>query len=310
VSIRSTDGRASNAGPSIARRRRRSNQIVPWLFALPLLAIIFVFVVIPLLSTLRLSFFTESFYDSTETFVGPDNYAEVFTSDRFWPTLMTTGIWTAGSLVGQLGFGLIAALVINQGSRLVRTFRAVLVLPYIIPAIALALMWRWMLDSDFGVVTTFLNSVGLIPDGQTPLGLPASAMVSVILANVWHGFPFAMLIYWAALQTIDGSQYEAARIDGASRIQQFRYVTLPGLRGATIALLVLRGIWTLTYFDIIYLITGGGPAGATTHWPIWIFQEAIGRSRFGFASAIALVLAVFMFALIFWYVRRTRKDEL
>ncbi|MBX3193822.1 MAG: sugar ABC transporter permease [Microbacteriaceae bacterium] len=282
---------------------------MPWLFVLPLLAVIGVFVVLPLLSTLRLSIFTESIFTGVESFVGPGNYVGVFGSDAFWPTLATTAIWTAGSLAGQLGLGLAAALVINRGTRLVKGLRSLLVLPYIVPAIALALIWRWMLDSDFGVVTHVLNALGLVPDGQTPLGEPSSAMVSVIIANVWHGFPFAMLIYWAALQTIDSSQYEAARVDGANALQQFRFVTLPGLRNATIALLVLRGIWTLTYFDLIYLITGGGPAGATTTWPIWIYHEAIGRSRFGFASAIAIVLAFAMFALVLWYVRRMRTPE-
>src|SRR5262249_16988886 len=137
-----------------------------------------------------------------------------------------------------------------------------------------------------------LQASGVLPHDQSPLALPDGAMVSVILANIWRGFPFVMISYWAALQGIPAEQYEAARVDGAGLWQEFRYVTLPNVLAITKVMLVLRLIWTVTFFDIVWLITRGGPGGATEHWPIWIYQETMGFFRFGTGAALAVTLAV------------------
>jgi multiple sugar transport system permease protein len=178
-------------------------------------------------------------------------------------------------------------------------------MPYVVPVIAIALVWRWMLDGDFGVVSYALQQIGLIPNDQSPLALLGGAMPSVVSASIWRGFPFAMLIYWAALQGIDQEQYDAAKVDGANTLQEFWYITLPNLRNATIVLLVLRGIWTITYFDLIWLITRGGPAGATETWPIWIYQQAMGLFRFGYASAIGVFMGVLLLIIVVIYVRKS-----
>ncbi|HMN15437.1 MAG TPA: sugar ABC transporter permease, partial [Bellilinea sp.] len=181
--------------------------------------------------------------------------------------------------------------------------RNLFLLPYVIPAIALALVWRWMLDGSFGIVSYGLQQLGLLAADQSPLAIPKGAMVSVILANVWRGFPFVMVTYWAALQAIDEEQYDAAKVDGANVLQEFFAITLPNLKNATIVLMILRGIWTFTYFDLIWLITRGGPAGATEHWPIWIYQEAMGSLRFGSAAALGVLMALGLFVLIAAYAR-------
>jgi multiple sugar transport system permease protein len=261
------------------------------LFITPAMVFLGLFVLYPVIDALRLSVHEIDFVSGRERFIGLANYAAIFGSPKFWPVLWNTLIWSVGSLIGQFVLGLIAALVINQDLPGMRLVRSILLVPYVVPVITLALFWRWMLDGTYGIVSYALQSAALLDVNQSPLALPDSAMWSVIIANIWRGFSFVMISYWAALQNVPAEQYEAARIDGANFWQEFRYVTMPNLAEVTRTLIVLRVIWTVTYFDLVWLITRGGPAGATEHWPIWIFQETMGFFRFGYGAALATTLA-------------------
>jgi multiple sugar transport system permease protein len=287
------------------RNVRLSRQVLGVILALPAALLLVGLVAYPVLVALRTSLYEVYFFLENEQFVGLQNYVAIFRDPALGRIVNNTLVWTVGSLVGQFGLGLIAALAINQQVRGIQFFRNILIMPYVVPVIAIALVWRWMLDGDFGVVSYALQQIGLIPTDQSPLALLGGAMPSVISASIWRGFPFAMLIYWAALQGIDQEQYDAAKVDGANTLQEFWYITLPNLRNATIVLLVLRGIWTITYFDLIWLITRGGPAGATEHWPIWIYQQAMGLFRFGYASAIGVLMGLVLLVLVVIYVRKS-----
>lgn len=271
------------------------------LFAAPAILFMLVFVAYPVLDAVRLAFVTTDFFTEQENFAGLNNFRELAGSQKFWPVVWNTAVWTFWSMLGQFALGLAAALVINRDLPGMRLIRTILLLPYVVPVIALALFWRWMLDGTFGIVAHLLQSVDLLGAGQSPLATPDGAMASVILANIWRGFPFVMISYWAALQSIPQEQYEAAQVDGATSFQQFLYVTLPHLLGVTKVLVVLRFVWTVTFFDIIWLITRGGPAGATEHWPIWIYQETMGFFRFGYGSALALTLGLGLLTVIAAY---------
>lgn len=260
-------------------------------FIAPAILFLLVFVIYPVFDVLRLSLFAIDFATDQERFVGTENFAQILRDPKLASVAWNTLVWTVFSLIGQFGLGLAAALCINQNLPGMSVIRTILLLPYVVPVIALALFWRWMLDGSFGIVSAALQSAGFLALDQSPLALPDGAMVSVVLANIWRGFPFVMISYWAALQGIPGEQYEAARVDGASTWQEFRYVTLPHLASITKVMLVLRLIWTVTFFDIIWLITRGGPGGATEHWPIWIYQETMGFFRFGMGAALAVFLA-------------------
>jgi multiple sugar transport system permease protein len=261
------------------------------LFIAPAVVFLLAFVVYPVADALRLSVHEIDFISGRERFVGMQNYAAIFASPKFWPVLWNTILWSIGSLIGQFVLGLVAAICINQNLPGMRLVRSILLVPYVVPVITLALFWRWMLDGTYGIVSYALQSAALLDTHQSPLALPDAAMWSVIIANVWRGFSFVMISYWAALQNVPAEQYEAARIDGANFWQEFRYVTMPNLAEVTRTLIVLRVIWTVTYFDLVWLITRGGPAGATEHWPIWIFQETMGFFRFGYGAALATALA-------------------
>ena len=290
---------------STIRNLRLSKPILGVILALPAAVLLIGLVAYPVLVAVRTSLYEVFFFLDSEQFVGLQNYLAIFRDPSLGRIVTNTLFWTVGSLVGQFGLGLIAALAINQQVRGIQFFRNILIMPYVVPVIAIALVWRWMLDGEFGVVSYALQQIGLIPVDQSPLALLGGAMPSVISASIWRGFPFAMLIYWAALQGIDQEQYDAAKVDGANTLQEFWYITLPNLRNATIVLLVLRGIWTITYFDLIWLITRGGPAGATETWPIWIYQQAMGLFRFGYASAIGIFMGVLLLILVVIYVRKS-----
>ncbi|HYV71007.1 MAG TPA: sugar ABC transporter permease, partial [Pseudolabrys sp.] len=253
-----------------------------------------VFVAYPVLDAVRLSLLVVDFATDQTSFVGMANFAQMLRDPKLVPVATNTLVWTVASLIGQFGLGLGAALCISRdvpGMRLVRT---ILLLPYVVPVIAIALFWRWLLDGSYGLVSYLLQAAALLPANQSPLAIPDAAMASVILANIWRGFPFVMISYWAALQGIPQEQYEAAQVDGAGIWQEFWYVTLPNLLEITKVMLILRLIWTVTFFDIVWLITRGGPAGATEHWPIWIYQESMGFFRFGYGAALALALAILL----------------
>ncbi|MBX3456412.1 sugar ABC transporter permease [Ferrovibrio sp.] len=282
--------------------------ITGWLLVLPVLLLLAGFLLVPLVQSIQYSFYDASLIGEKGRYVGLANYTKVFESGKIAGISGITLLWTFGSLVGQLALGLAAALTINQLQRGGRLFRSLLLLPYAVPAISLALIWRWMFSDGTGILTFWLQSLSLFPANTSPLGSADAAIWLVVMANVWHGFPFAMLIYWAALQQIDSSLYEAASLDGANAWQKFRYITLPSLSTATIALVVLRGIWTATSFDLPWLLTGGGPAGSTYVWPIWIYEEAMGFFRPGRAAVLALMLGAAIGAVIFIFRRAIRAS--
>ena len=262
------------------------------LFVLPSIVFLAVFVAYPVIDAVRLSLMFVDFATDETRFVGLANFSQMLRDQKAPVVAINTVVWTIGSLAGQFALGLGAALCINRNLPGMRLIRTILLLPYVVPVIAIALFWRWLLDGSYGLVSYLLQAASVLPPNQSPLAIPDAAMVSVILANIWRGFPFVMISYWAALQGIPEEQYEAARVDGANAWQEFRYVTLPNLIEITKVMFILRLIWTVTFFDIIWLITRGGPGGATEHWPIWIYQESMGFFRFGYGAALALTLAI------------------
>jgi multiple sugar transport system permease protein len=300
--------RSWDIGGGIGRVLRDYKARTGLFFIAPAFAFLMVFVAYPVIDVVRLSFHLVDFATDQEKFVGLANFVQVVRDAKLGAVAWNTLVWTVFSLLGQFALGFAAALCINQrlpGMTLVRT---ILLLPYVVPVIALALFWRWMLDGSFGIVSAALQSVGALAPDQSPLAIPEAAMASVILANIWRGFPFVMISYWAALQAIPPELYEAASVDGAGPWHELRYVTLPHLAAITKVMLALRLIWTVTFFDIIWLITRGGPGGATEHWPIWIYQVTMGFFRFGSGAALAVLLAGTLMLLGAVYLLATRRS--
>ncbi|MFF3854230.1 carbohydrate ABC transporter permease [Micromonospora sp. NPDC002575] len=278
-------------------------------FAVPAALLFAAILAYPIFESFRTSLFSINLLTGDAEFVGLDNYTAIASDRPLLTTIGNTLLWTVLSLVGQLGLGLVAALLIDADWRGMRWIRQLLLIPYVIPVIATALVWQWMLDGHYGIISGNLQSWGWLPEGATPLGLEGSALFTVVLVNIWRGFPFAMLVYWARMQGIDKGQYEAARVDGAGPWREFLHVTLPNLRSATLALLALRGIWTLMYFELVWLLSRGGPAGASEVLSTYIYKVLMGEFQIGYAAAIASSVGLFLAAvgLAGWLVTRTRR---
>jgi multiple sugar transport system permease protein len=295
----------ADSGRLLHKHYSNRRQLLGIIFIAPTVLFLSVFVLYPVLYNIWISFTDANLLKKAVHFIAIDNYKKLFSSPAFPKYSGNTLVWTAFSVTGQmlLGFGI--ALIINRQMRIGTALRSFLLLPYVVPAVALALVTKWVLNGDYGILTTWLQNLGLIDHRQSPLALVGGAMASLVVINVWRSYPFPMLIYWAALKGIDRELYEAASVDGAGSFQQFLHITLPHLKATTIVLLVLRIVWTATYFDLIWMVTGGGPAGSTTHLPIMIYQSSFGTFQVGYASSISVIQGIFLCICIVFYVRKS-----
>lgn len=288
---------------------RRKDDLIGLIFVIPSLLFLAVLIIFPVVRTAIQSFFTSNYFSGATKFVGFANYVEVLKDSTFWRALGVDVVWTVGSLAGQLLVGLVVALLINKQSKSMVVIRTLLLVPYIIPVVAMCLTFRWMLNDTYGIISKLLNSLGLLASGSSLLSQASTALPTVILINIYRAFPFVMICYWAALQSISPDLYEAANIDGASGWQKFRYITLPGLKTITLTLLVIRTIWNFNYYDLIYLLTQGGPAQSTQHLPILIYTQAMGMFNFNEAATISMLMGIILTVAIFIYMRSFGRED-
>jgi multiple sugar transport system permease protein len=279
-------------------------KIAPYLWVAPVLGVIALFMVYPLIQT-----FWDSVHstnpDGTRVFIGLQNFRELWTSGTFVAAVVRTLTFTLSAVILKLFIGMTAALILNQtfwGRNLIRSW---LFIPWTIPLFAGGILFLWLLRMTGGLNLMF-GKLGIPPTFW--LG-PQFAMISIIVLNVWKGFPFFMITFLAGLQVIPKSLYEVSQIDGASRLQQFLYVTLPSLRNVMLIACLLSTVWTFAQFENIYVLTGGGPGAATETLSILVYKLAFGRYNFPMASAAAiLALPLFLF-FIFWLVKLVRKES-
>lgn len=251
------------------------------------------------LITVCTSAFTGYTGSSAGQFVGLKNF-ELIKAD-IWPTIKITLIWTFGSVLPAMVLGLMLAVICNKkfaGKKMVVSMNLI---PYAIPLIIVASCWRFVYNSDFGVLNVLLQKLGLTEKAISFLGFDL-ALGSVVVARIWRAMPFAFMNYYSALTTIPGELYEAAAIDGANSAQMFFRITLPNLRSTTSSTLLVLTVWTFMVFDIIFGMTGGGPVSATKTLPMRIYQEMFSMKNLGTASAWSLIaIAVLVIiTIIYW----------
>ncbi|KOV96146.1 carbohydrate ABC transporter permease [Streptomyces sp. NRRL B-3648] len=292
--------------PDRARLRERITQ---WLFLLPALAYLLLFLGYPLIENVLMSFrhyTATTFYTGAAPFVGLRNYAEVLSSDMFREALLTTVLFTAGSLVGQFVLGLAIALFFQRRFPL-GVLRSLLLLPWLLPLVVSGTTWRWMLDTDSGIVNRMLRGLHLVSSGIPWLTGTSQALVSVILVNIWVGVPFNTALLYGGLQDIPEHLYEAAKLDGAGPLASFRHVTWPLLRPVAGVVLVLGAVYTLKVLDIVLVVTGGGPADATQTLATRSYALSFQQLDFGRGAALGnvLVLVSLVFALV--HLRASRR---
>lgn len=281
------------------------------LYVLPALIIVAALVIYPTVEIIRLSFVRTSgpVVNLTTQFVGLRNYAEVLTS-RYFPTVLhNTVVWTVSSVSLQYLLGLISAVILNQPFRGRTLVRAIVMLPWAVPAIVVALTWRWMYNADFGLVNSLLDQVGMPALKATWLGQESTALGATVIANIWMIYPFAMLMLLAGLQAVPQELLDAAYIDGASPWQTFRHVTFPLLHSVSTVVVILMAIWSLNGFAVIYGMTSGGPGFATETLALTIYRLGFKEFRFDVAAAGAVILLAFMVIFAALYIRVLEKED-
>jgi multiple sugar transport system permease protein len=266
-------------------------------------------IVYPLVSAIYLSFF--SIYTPTleGTWLGLENYRTLLTKGEFWSSLRTNLIWTAGTLLLQIVFGVGMALVLHQNIWFRSLARSLILFPYFISTVVAVLVWKWLFNDLYGILNYLMMSAGIIDWPIDFLGSMPNAMISVILVGAWKYFPFVVIAVLARLQSIPNHLYESAKIDGAGPVARFFDVTLPQLREVLIVIIMLRAIWDFKEFDLIFLLTGGGPITSTQTLPLLVYKEAFGLNQMGMASAYAVVMMLIMLGFMIIYIRHTRSEE-
>ena len=288
----------------------RRHRLIGVLFAVPALIFLLTFVLYPVAYNIYLSFTNASLSAKKAVkFVGLKNFTAMFSNKLFKQYFWNTCKWTFWSVLGQMLLGLGLAMLISQPMKGDTAIRSFLLIPYVVPAVTLALVSKWILNSDYGIISYWCQQAGWLDARQSFLAMKGPAMWVVVILNIWRSYPFPMLIYWAALKSIDRDMYEAATVDGSTKWQSFLYITLPQLRATTAVLVILRIVWTATYYDLIYMVTGGGPTGSTTMLPILIYQTSFGSGQLGAGAAISMVLGVLMLGCIIIYIRNNMKEE-
>jgi multiple sugar transport system permease protein len=283
--------------------RRISKHWADYLYVLPSLLVMLLVIGYPLVYTVWLSFHATPPRTGDWVFNGIANYQEILSDPRFWRTTANTFYWTIGSTLFAfiLGFG--AALALHKPFPGRGVVRALLLIPWVISAVAAAYVWRWILHSDYGLVTGTLMQWGIIDRPLVLLDNKNRVMPTLIMVNVWKEFPFVMVMLTAGLQTVPEGLLRAARVDGASTWNQFRHVTLPHLRGVILITTLLLIVINLNSFTLVWLMTGGGPANASQLWITEIYNIAFRTLQYGLASAFSVILFIIMLALGYFYVK-------
>lgn len=236
------------------------------------------------------------------------NYSKLLRDNRFGNSLTVTFGFVAGTVLLHLVVGLSVALALNAQIRMRSYFRVFAMLPWTVPDVISGLVWRFMYNPTAGIINRILMDVGIVDSYIEWLGSTDLALPSVIFADVWRGYPFVMIILLAGLQSIPLELYEAARVDGASSLQEFRYITIPNLRRMILIALALDTIWQFRRFGLVYNMTLGGPGNATEILSLYVYKQYFRYFNFEYASAIAVVLAIIMLVLSFPYVRAMVRE--
>ncbi|AMM19145.1 ABC transporter permease [Frondihabitans sp. PAMC 28766] len=304
-----------DAPPSPSRRKARLREgLVQWAFLVPAIVYIVLFFGYPIVKNILMGFqdySTSTFFTGVAPWVGIQNYVTVISSDLFSTTLINTGLFTVGSIVGQFVIGMALALFFRNKFPLNNVLRSLLLMPWLLPLIASSAVWKWILDQDSGVLNQTLLFLHLTPAAVPWLASPNVALLSVVIVNIWLGIPFNVTILYSGLQDIPEELYEAGSLDGATGWKAFRHITWPNLRPVVTVVLVLGVVYTLKVLDIILGLTGGGPANSTETLATNSYQRSFVDFSFGQGAAVSNILIVIslIFALIYLATNRRAVDD-
>ena len=292
-----------------ASAKGRRDALSALLMLAPALLVFLTLVVYPLSNTIWLSFFDYGLTNPVRRFIGLGNYFELSRDSIFWLSLKNNAIILVGSVVVQVGLGLVLAAVLNRGIRQGSTlFRTVIFAPMVMSVIAVGLLWQLIYNPSIGILSKALQFVGLPVPSQGWLGDPDIVVYSILAVACWQYTGFMMVLLLAGMQAIPAELFDAAKIDGANEAQSFLYITVPGIRNVLIVAVLITMIGAFKVFDIVYILTLGGPADASQVLGLYLFQNAFTLNRAGYANAIAVVLLLFTLVLGLLQLRFSRRS--
>jgi len=294
-------------------RMRDRSRLLAWVFLAPAVLLVAVLMYYPMIGTAIESLYSTSFINPHPEFVGLALYRQIVGSGDFGTIVWNSCVWTVFVVFFQNLFGFLTALLLNQRLPTSGLMRSLVLLPWILPGVVGAILWRFMYDPQLGLINSFLMRLGLADQGVAWLAQSSTAMAAAIGAAIWKGFPFSTVVYLAALQNVDHEQVEAAIIDGAGRFLRLIHVIVPSMREVIVINLVLTTILTFNYFDMVWVLTRGGPQNATHIFPTKIYELGFGQFRFGEAatygvfSILVLSVLIALYFLVQGSARRQRR---
>ena len=290
------------------RKARLWRQVMPLALLSPAVLVTLAIVFFPMIQTAWMSLHEYVLFRPKKfDWVGLQNYFAIFQDEVFWISLRHTVIWIAITVPAQAALGLATALLLNQSFPWRPLARALIIIPWALPSVVIALMWAWIYDSNYGILNDLLLRIGILETSIPWLANPDTALYAIILTLTWQGFPFFAVMILAGLQSIPRSYYEAASLDGSSNLRQFWHITLPGISGVLFTAFLLRVIWVANSMDVIFVMTGGGPGYATYTLPLYAFIEARTNLDFGYGSALAMSFTILLLGIVVLYLRRAGK---
>lgn len=278
---------------------------VGYLFLAPSLIFFTTFLLFPVIFSLYLSFHQWNMFGTDTTFIGISNYAQILSSEEFWDVMSNTLIYTMGTVPLNMVLALIFATFLSRNIRGKKFLRAALFTPVIISPVAAAVIWRWIYEPNFGLLNYVLNLLGI--NSVNWLNDPTAAMSAMIIMGVWKTFGFNMILFTAGLAGIPDQYYEAAELDGSNAWQRFWHITIPLLSPTTFFILVISVIGSFQVFDLVYVLTSGGPLGSTKVLVFYLYEHAFKFFNMGYASAVAYLMFGLIFVLTLLQIRYMKK---
>jgi multiple sugar transport system permease protein len=282
----------------------------PYLLLVPALLFTVFILLYPLVQNLINSFSDVSMITGRSGWAGFRNYGHIFEDSLFWSSFRNTSVYAVVGTVLALVIGLGFALLLNLKLGKINTIMGCLyTIPWVISPVVAGFAWKWLLNDNFGVVNYWLAYLGVAKAGTTWLGNPGTALFCVMLARIWQFYPFAMVMFLAGLQSIPQEQYEAAAVDGATMIRRFFYITLPNLKTVTSVLLVLGVIWSFNDFNMVFVMTRGGPMNSSMVLPVLVREFSFVHFDLGKGSALSIVIFALLTTLSFLYLKTVSREE-
>jgi multiple sugar transport system permease protein len=279
------------------------------LFIAPLVLCIIGVLIYPLCNSIVLSFTNKMFTYVKYDFIGWDNYIKLFQDDLFWLALFHSFKFTVFGVLGALALGLLLALLLNKNTKYIAFFRGLLFLPWTLPSIVVVLTFRWLYNDFYGYINYILLKSHIIDVPFNILSSSKTAWIGVLIPLIWCYYPFVMVFLLAALQSIDKSLYQVAELDGATKWDMFWHITLSSLKPSIIVVAILEAIWMFCSFDLVFLLTNGGPANETLTLSLYIYKMAFPAKNMAYGTALSVIMFIFLIIFTIFYFRLVGRKQ-